>query len=205
MPMNSIKLFASLTFALLAASCTTPVLSAQSACADFLFDGDIATDLDSKKFDIEQDYSLSSETLGSTYVSLRNVNSGCVPHRIDAVSANEIGVAVDTPRYKDVEAGSQDGRPWIRFIYPSIGEYGPGLASSITFYDAKGEPKSSSLVSFYYSWEGAQTMSSTMTGGAILRCTQTIEFFSYTASGDLDEALIEPVRSKCDVSREALD
>ena len=190
--------------ALLIAGCSSLTANERNACKTFLFEGNISPSSNRVMFDIEKSYAISPETLGSTYKSLHGLDSGCVPLNIDAVPAAELGVVGETPEYKDIDSGSQDGRSWVQFIYPSVGEDGPGLTSSITFYDAKGEPVSSNLVSFYHSWEGAQTMSSKMADGKIVRCTQSIEFFSYTESGDIDEELMEPLRSECDLSYEVL-
>ena len=202
--MNSTKIIAYLVAALFVTSCSSRTASAKTACEAFLFEGNILPSQGLVEFDIEKSYAISPNTIGSTYESLHGLDSGCVPLNIDAVPAAELGVVGDTPEYKDIDSGSQDGRTWVQFIYPSLGEDGPGLTSSITFYDAKGEPVSSNLVSFYHSWEGAQKMSSEMKDGKIVQCAQRIEFFSYTESGDIDEELIEPLRSECDLSYEVL-
>lgn len=190
--------------ALLAASCSSLVASEGGRCKDFLNSGGIKINGDLVSFDIDKDYSLSPDAVGTVYNSLHGMGSGCRPFYANAVAADELGLSGDAPLYKDIGAGFQDGRVWVQFVYPSLGEYGPGLTSDITFYTPNGEPKSSVVVSSYHSWEGAQTMSSTMSGGKIVRCTRSIEFFSYTQSGDIDEELPEPVRSQCEVSQQAL-
>ena len=202
--MNSKTMLACFVAASLIAGCASLIANERHACKAFLFEGNIAPSPDPVGFDIEKSYSLSPDTLGQIYRSLPGLDSGCMPFNIDAVAAAELGVVGETSEYKDIDAGSQDGRTWVQFIYPSLGEDGPGLTSSITFYDAKGEPESSNLVSFYHSWEGAQTMSSEMKDGKIIRCTRRIEVFSYSESGDIDQELMEPIRSECDLSYEAL-
>lgn len=199
------KIFSCFAIVLLANSCSSLMASEMGVCRTFLVEAAIGASTDPVTFNIERDYLLSDDNIGSVYSSLHSLKSGCLPLDINARAADELGITEEMPEYKDIDTGSMGGRVWIQFMYPSLGEYGSGLTSTITFYDHNGEPKSSSLVSSFHVWEGAQTVSSTMVDDKIVRCTQSLDFYSYNESGDINEELLEPIRSKCAISYEALD
>lgn len=152
------------------------------------------------EFDIEHQLSLKPENYTDAYGTVEPLMSGCLPGDIDSARPEDIKAPWDARPYVDVAAGVIDDTPWIQFVYPAIGETGPGLASSIVFYGQGAEPRSTHLVSAYYAWENATTLRSTLSSGAIQGCTQYIEHFSYKENGDIADALDRPTRSECEPS-----
>ncbi|MGY0612466.1 hypothetical protein ACW7G5_09560 [Luteimonas sp. A501] len=152
-------------------------------------------------FDIEKAYRIEDGMFVQAYDAMRPINSGCTLGSIIPISPSEIKSPWKAHEFIDVASGTHNGSPWIQFVYPSIDDgHGSGLSSSIVFYDDEGHPISTSLVSSYHSWEGARVLNSKIKGSQLERCTQFIEFFSYTKSGDIDQELDTPIRSSCAIS-----
>lgn len=178
--------------------------SSRSSCAVFLdevrgkADG---WDADPVMFDLEAKLRISSpEQLIAAYGSLQTIGSSCLPGEIDPADPEEVMSPWDVPAYLDVAAGLAGATTWVQFIYPSIRSFGPGLASSIVFYDEAGRPKATWLVSEYHSWETTSVLWSVMRRGEILSCRQSIEFFLYDQRGDVIGELESPSRSMCEVT-----
>lgn len=152
-------------------------------------------------FDLEVQLGLAAaQEAYPTYRSIEPLNSGCETGNIIAHHSEEAIHPADLPSYVDVAAGVSGAYRWVQFVYPSVGEYGPGLESSVVFYDAEGVPGLTRLVSAYHSWEGASVLRSVMSQGRIKHCRRQIEFFSYTEDGDIAAELDAPVSSDCEYS-----
>lgn len=96
--------------------------------------------------------------LTAAYDDIQPIDSNCSPGNITPSAPEEIMSPWDTRNHVDISAGISGAIPWIQFAYPSIGNYGPGLASSVVFYDAAGHPISTNLVSEYHSWKYFSTL-----------------------------------------------
>lgn len=149
-------------------------------------------------FDLERSFLLTPDALTAAYDSIKPLESGCAPGSIQPSSPEDIMSPWETRSYVDYFAGTTDGTPWIQFVYPSITESGPGISSSIVFYDGGGRAISTRLVSEYHSWESASTLNSVMRSGIIRSCRQAVEFFSYDDDGNIAEELPSPLKSECE-------
>lgn len=180
-----------------ACAAETAVDPQPSSCQTFIADLKAGESQGRLEFDIERSLNLTSENYTSAYDAIEPLGSGCSPGEIDRVHPSDIKAPWDTRSQVDVAAGVVDDLPWIQFVYPAISEAGPGLASSIVFYDEEAHPHASHLVSGYYAWENATSLRSMLSSGTIRFCTQHIEYFSYDENGDIADALDEPTRSDC--------
>ena len=149
-------------------------------------------------FDLEKSLLLTPDSLTAAYDSINPIESKCAPGSIQPSPPEDVMSPWETHSYLDYSAGTTDGIPWIQFVYPSIAESGPGISSSIVFYDDNGRAISTRLVSEYHSWESASTLHSVMQSGKITSCRQTIEFFSYDDDGNITEELPSPLKSECE-------
>lgn len=198
--MNNHKFFLAIS-TLLLSSCTTIAQSHPNACTSFLDKVLKEADSTNTKFDLEVDYGIENGSFDQAYDAMRSMESNCSPGAIAPTSPSDIKSPWNAPAYIDVSAGSHNGTAWVQFVYPSVDEsYGPGLSSSITFYDESGSPVSTTHVSSYHSWEETRVSRSRMTTSGLEICAQTITPYSYTTSGDIDRELDEPWRSTCEVS-----
>ncbi|WP_166815958.1 hypothetical protein [Luteimonas yindakuii] len=170
------------------------------SCRDFIGELEATERPALLEYDIEHLLSLKPENYTDAYGAIQPLMSGCIPGDIDSARPEDIKAPWGGRPYVDVAAGVMDDIPWIQFVYPAIGEAGPGLASSIVFYGQDAKPRSTHLVSAYYAWENATTLRSTLSSGTIQGCTQHIEHFSYNKNGDMAEALDRPIRSGCESS-----
>lgn len=197
-----------ITFFAMAAAlsgCSGNALGQPNKCALFISNLQEVAREDRGEFNIEKLYQLEGGLVTEAYESATSISSGCNPVELHSVSPASIMGSWDVPSHIDISAGVHAGSPWIEFIYPSIdNEHGSGLASSIVFYDRSGIPQSTMHVSSYHSWEGARVTSSRIAESKLEKCTQSIEFYSYTNAGDIDEVLAEPIRSRCEYSYEDL-
>ena len=185
--------------------CANGVSSKPSQCALFVANIEDDKSEEGLDFSIERDHSIEAGIFAGPYERMKSISSGCRPAEIDAVLPADLVHPWDAPNHIDISSGRHRGAPWVQFVYPSIdNEYGPGLSSSIVFYDSQGTPSSTVQVSSYHAWEGAKVSSSRISGAELERCTQTIEFFSYKDNGDIDKELDTPVRTACEYSRESI-
>lgn len=176
----------------------------RTACADFLSgleggeDGSAALPV---IYDLESLLGISSaDALTAAYDALQALNSGCSPGKIESAEPEEIMSPWRAPAYVDVAAGIHGAIRWIQFVYPSTGDFGPGLASSVVFYDDTGLPTATVLVSEYHSWEKTSVLRSVMSEGEIAWCRQHIEYFLYNQNGDVAGELGSPNRSTCEIT-----
>ena len=184
------------------AGCISASASAEpERCVEFLNSVPLSDDTQSTSFDLERSLDISSpEQLASAYSSLRPLNSGCDIGEINLSDPLDVMDPWGAPHYVDFVAGSIGGARWVQFIYPSVGSGGPGLASSLVFYNSEGEPTFTLLVSEYYSWEKTSLLRSEILGMGVKSCRQEIEYFSYKASGDIEFELESPSRSEFECS-----
>lgn len=176
----------------------------RTACADFLSDLEGGEDGSAALpviYDLESLLGISSaDELTAAYDALQALNSGCSPGKIESAEPEEIMSPWRAPAYVDVAAGIHGATRWIQFVYPSIGDFGPGLVSSVVFYDGAGDPKASHRVSEYHSWENTSVLRSVVVEGEIVSCRQHIEYFFYDQNGDVAGELGSPKRSACEIT-----
>lgn len=185
--------------------CAGSVASQPSQCALFVASIEDKESEEGVYFNIERDYAIEGGRFVRPYEEMKSISSACMPANIDAALPADLVHPWDVPNYIDISSGRHGNAPWVQFVYPSIdNEYGPGLSSSIVFYDSQGTPSSTVQVSSYHSWEGAKVSSSKLSGTELERCTQTIEFFSYKDNGDIDKELDTPARTACEYTRESI-
>lgn len=170
-------------------------------CAAFLNDLPEADREAPIHFDLERSLDISSaDQVAVAYGSIRPLGSGCSAGEIIPAEPEEIMFPWDTNSHVDIAAGTSGATPWIQFVYPSIGDFGPGLASSVVFYDRFGSPVVTRLVSEYHSWENTSVLRSVMYRGEIESCRQQLEHFSYDQDGDIAGELESAIRSECERS-----
>ncbi|MGY0632773.1 hypothetical protein [Luteimonas sp. A478] len=201
MKINNLALLPIVLSASFLAGCITHAGDDQDSgksCAKFLKDIPVGTDNAPVSYDLEEFLNIStSNELTVAYDALQSIESGCGLGEIVPDDPEEIMAPWEAPNYVDVLAGISGMTPWVQFVYPSIGEFGPGLASSVVFYDEAGRPIVAKLVSEYHSWENTSVLKSVLFKGKIESCRQYIEYFSYGRDGDIAGELDSPVRSEC--------
>lgn len=202
MSMNKIRVFCVLLFAFLVSGCATAEnKGAAQSCAEFLNNIPSGAQEVPVKFDIERSLDISAaDQMTSAYDSIRPLASGCSVGEIAPTDPEEIMAPWETHGYVDVAAGVSGATPWIQFIYPSIDDLGPGLASSVVFYDSTGSPIATKLVSEYHSWDNTSVLRSVMFEGRIESCRQQLEHFFYDQHGDIAGELESSIRSECEHS-----
>ena len=179
-----------------------PDKQALRPCLDFITQISAHEGKETVEFNLEKSLGITEPSiLTAAYDAIQSIDSNCSPGDIAPSAPEEIMSPWDTRNYIDISAGVSGTVPWIQFVYPSIGDYGPGLASSVVFYDDAGHPIATNLVSEYHSWENASILYSVMSSGKIESCRQNIEYFSYSQDGDILGELESPLRSECEYSR----
>lgn len=202
MSMNKITLACSALFSLSMSGCVTAEDAGKAGeCAAFLNNLPEETREAPTHFDLERSLNISSaDQIAAVYDSILPLGSGCGAGEIIPADPEEIMFPWDAHSHVDIAAGTSGATPWIQFVYPSIGDFGPGLASSVVFYDRFGNPVATRLVSEYNSWENTSVLRSVMSQGTIESCRQQLEHFSYDQDGDIAGELESAIRSECERS-----